>query len=385
MTILAVHNRYALRGGEDRVFEAECALLEARGHRVIRYLEDNRRIAQMSKARLLGLTLWNAGAYRELRGLIQRERPSLAHLHNTFPLLCSAALRAVRDAGIPVVETLHNFRPVCPNGLLLRSGRPCQDCIGRAFPWPGVRHGCYRGSRAATLWAALVLARRKQGGAWHDGVDGFIAVSRFAREILLKAGAPGHKLMVKPNFVHPDPGPGDGSGGYAMYVGRLSQEKGVLVLVEAWKTMGARTKLLVAGEGPLASRLREASPGGIELLGARPRAELMELLRGASLLVMPSLCYEGCPLAVLEAFAAGTPVVASDLGGLAELITPGRTGWLAPPGDANALAATLDGALSDPVARARMRQWARQEYEARYTAEVNYRRLMEIYRQVARD
>jgi glycosyltransferase involved in cell wall biosynthesis len=384
LTILAVHNRYRYRGGEDLLFDAECALLEERGHRVIRYVEDNARIASMGAARLLSATLWNRQAYRELRALIAQERPSLVHFHNTFPLLSTAALAAARDAGVPVVETLHNFRLVCVNGLLLRRGSPCEKCVGRRLPWPGVWHACYRRSRAASLWAALSLAARRLMGPWHDGVEAYIVVSRFARTVFQRAGLPERKLMLKPNFVHPDPGLGDGSGGYALYAGRLSEEKGVLVLVEAWKKLGGRTKLVIAGEGPLADRLREMASGHpIELVGARPRAEVFELLRRAAFLVAPSLCYEGCPLVVLEAFAAGTPVVASDRGGLAELVIPGQTGWLAPAGDAEALAAVLDAALTQSGLRTEMRRLARRQYEENYTAEANYRRLVEIYHRAA--
>lgn len=381
MTILLVHNRYRLRGGEDRVFDAECALLEARGHRVIRYVEDNARIAAMSRLRLAAAALWNHRAYRELRALMARERPSLVHFHNTFPLLSAAALRAARDAGVPAVETLHNYRLACPNGLLWRSGRPCRDCVGRAFPWPGVRHACYRRSRAATLAAALAIAARKVSGAWHDGVEAYIVLSSMARSVLLAAGVPERKIVVKPNFVDPDPGPGNGSGGYAVYLGRLSEEKGVRVLLEAWSRLSGAPRLIVAGDGPLAGEVRRhAGRGGVEVRGAVGQDEAYALLREAILLVVPSLCYEGCPMVVLEAFAAGTPVVASDLGGLAELVTPGSTGWLVPAGDSAALARLLEAALAHPDALASMRRQARRAYEERYTGEAGYRQLMGIYR-----
>ncbi len=387
MTILVVHNRYRFRGGEDRVFEAECALLEARGHRVIRYVEDNARIDRMSRLRLAGTVLWNGRAYRELRALIARERPSLVHFHNTFPLLSVAAFRAARDARVPAIETLHNYRLACPNGLLWRAGRPCRDCVGRWFPWPGVRHACYRGSRAATFLAALSVVARKAAGAWHDGVEAYIVLSRFARSVLLEAGLPERKVVVKPNFVDPDPGPGNGDGGYAVYLGRLSEEKGVAVLLEAWCSLRRPRRLVVAGDGPLAGEVRRLSGRcGIEAKGLVSRDVAFVLLREAAVLVAPSLCYEGCPMAVLEAFATGTPVLASDLGGLRELVSPGETGWLVNPGDAGALASALDAALADTARLRSMRRLARRVFEERYTAQANYRQLMEIYsRAVGRD
>ncbi len=380
MIILAVHNRYRYRGGEDRVFDAECALLEARGHRVIRYVEDNARIAGMSKLRLACLAVWNRRAYRELRALIGRERPTLVHFHNTFPLLSAAVLRAARDAGVPAVQTLHNYRMVCPNGLLWRGGKPCRQCVGRGFPWSGVRYGCYRRSRAATLLAALSLVARRALGAWHDEVEAYIVPSCFSRSVLAEAGLPERKIFVKPNFVDPDPGMGNGSGGYAVYLGRLSEEKGVEVLLEAWRRMRAPRRLIVAGDGPLAERVRASSgQWGIEARGPVSRDEAFSLLRGAAVLVAPSLCYESCPMAVLEAFAAGTPVVASDLGGLAELVRPGETGWPAPAGDAAALGGVLEAVLSDPSGLVALRGTARRAYLERYTAEANYRQLMAIY------
>ncbi|MCS7315452.1 MAG: glycosyltransferase [Bryobacterales bacterium] len=383
MTVLLVHNRYRFRGGEDRAFEAEGALLEAHGHRVVRYVEDNARIPGMGRVRLAWTAIWNRRAYRQLRELIRRERPSLVHFHNSFPLLSVAALCAARDEGVPAVETLHNYRLACPNGLLWRDGKPCRACLGRAVPWPGVRHGCYRRSRAATLVAALAIAARKAAGAWHDGVEAYIVPSAFARAVLLEAGLPERKLVVKPNFVYPDPGPGDGSGAYAVYLGRLSEEKGVGVLLEAWSRLRGSRRLVLAGGGPLARQVQERSgSGGIEAVGVLDRDGVAALLRGAAILVAPSLCYEVCPMAALEALAAGTPVVASELGGLTELVTPGRTGWLVPPGDAAALAGAIEAALEDPSGLRTMRREARRVYLERYTAEANYRRLVEIYSRV---
>lgn len=382
MKIIAVHNRYQVRGGEDRAFEAECALLEARGHRVVRYVADNLKIGAMGQARLLAEALWNFRAAAQLRALIERENPALVHFHNTFPLLSASILRAAMSKGVPVVRTLHNFRRVCPNGLLLRDGRPCQLCVGRGFAWPGIRYGCYRGSRSTTLVAALATAIERRVERWHDGRSAYIAVSEFARRILCQGGLPRERVTVKPNFVALDPGPGDGSGGFALYLGRLSEEKGLRVLVKAWNLLRSRSVLRIAGTGPLAGWLASQCRDGIEWLGVVPHADGLELLRRASLLVVPSLCYEGCPLVVLEAFAAGTPVVASDMGGLAELVRQGETGWLAPAGDAEGLAAVLERALADRAALSRMRRLARLSYEQRFTAEHNYRMLIEIYRQV---
>lgn len=382
MTILTLHNCYQRPGGEDQVYRAESALLEERGHRVIRFTEDNARIPSLGCVRAALTSLWNPVAAREVRRIIRRERVTVAHFHNTFPLLSASVLRAARQAGAAVVQTLHNYRLLCPNGLLFRAGGPCRLCVGRRFPWPGLRHGCYRSSRAATALAAASVLTRRLTGTWHDGVDAYIVLSEFARSLLLQSGAPADKVIVKPNFVYPDPGMGDGAGGYVLFLGRLSEEKGLRVLVKAWKMLKPATKLRIIGDGPLAGWLaRQADGDGIEWRGPLPRDQALAELRGAALLAAPSLCYEGSPLAVLEAFATGAPVAASALGGLAELVRPGLTGWLIPPGDAEAWAATLDQALSQPKLLRQMRRQARLDYEAHYSAEANYQMLLAVYRQ----
>ncbi len=379
------HNWYQRPGGEDRLFRAESELLEARGHRVIRFTEDNARIPELGRLRLARSTLWNFVAAARLGALVVKERAAVVHFHNTFPLLSASVLRAARRAGAAVVQTLHNFRLICPNGLLYRSGSPCEDCLGRAFPWPGLIHACYRSSRAATALVAGAVFARRFTGTWHDGIDAYVVLSEFARAVFERAGFPEGKLNVLPNFVYPDPGPGDGKGGYALFVGRLSEEKGIALLVEAWKMLKADAVLEVAGDGPLAGRLRGASHGAtIRWRGPLPHAEALARLRSAALLIAPSLCYEGSPLAVLESLAAGTPVVASRVGSLPELIEPERTGWLAPPGDAAALAAVLERALSDGARLAAMRPHVRRRFEECYTAESHYRALTRLYQQVAR-
>jgi len=384
VTIVMVHNWYQTPGGEDRLYRAESELLEAHGHRIIRFTDDNARIRRLGRLTLARSTLWNFAAAARLRALVARERAAVVHFHNTFPLLSASVLRAARRAGAAVVQTLHNFRLICPNGLLYRAGAPCEDCVERNLPWPGVVRSCYRGSRAATALAAAAVLARRFTGAWHDGIDAYIVLSDFARSVFQRAGFPEEKLKVHPNFVYPDPGVGHGRGGYVLFVGRLSEEKGVAVLVAAWKRLKAPAVLEIVGDGPLAPRLRSAAQSApIRWTGSLPHAEVLARLRGASLLVAPSLCYEGSPLAVLESLAAGTPVVASRIGSLPEIIEPERTGWLAPPGDVAGLADVLAHALSDCSRLARMRQEARRQYEERYTAESHYQALTRLYEQVA--
>lgn len=385
MTILMVHEFYRLRGGEDRAFLAECELLESRGHRVVRFTEDNSRIASMGRLRLLGAALWNVRAAAALRRLMRRERPQLVHFHNLFPLLSASVLRAAQQCGVAVVQTLHNFRLLCVNGLLHRRGAPCQKCVGRRLPWHGVLYGCYRRDRAASAVAAVAGFAQRRLGAWHDGIDAYIVLSEFARAVLQRGGLPAERLHVRPNFVTPDPGLGDGGGGYVLYLGRLSEEKGLKVLLEAWKMLASPASLRIAGEGPLEAWVRSQTDERIRYLGALPHDAALEQLRRALLLAVPSTCYEGSPLAALEALAVGTPLLASRIGSLPELVEPGRTGWLAPPGDAASWAEVLAEALSDRDRLVRMRAGARSVYQSRYDGEAAYASLMEIYRRVLRD
>ncbi len=376
-----IHNHYQQVGGEDQVFAAEAGLLEAHDHRVLRYTMHNDQVASLNPLTLARSTVWNGEVYRELRALIRRERPQVAHFHNTFPLISPAAYYASKAEGVPVVQTLHNYRLLCPNALFFRDGRPCEDCLGKPIPWPGVVHACYRGSRAASGAVAAMLTAHRGLGTWTRTVDVYIALTEFVRQKFIQGGIPAEKIVVKPNFVHPDPGLGGGRGEYALFVGRLSPEKGVDTLLAGWEQLGGRVPLKIVGDGPLASRVAEATQKlrGVEWLGRQPGERVLALMKEARILLLPSLWYENLPMVVIEAYAAGLPVVGSDLGSVAALIDPGRTGLHFRSEDPEDLTVQVEWALTHPTELARMRREARAEFEAEYTAEKNYWRLMEIY------
>ena len=313
MKVALVHNRYQQHGGEDAAVAAEAALLEAHGHRVVRYTLDNDGIARLGRARLVRATLWNDAAHGELRELLGAARPAVAHFHNTFPLVSPAAYYAARDAGVPVVQTLHNFRLVCPNALLYRDGHPCEECVGRAVPWPGVVHACYRQSRAASAVTAAMLATHRALGTWQNAVDVYIALTNFARAKFIEGGLPAERLAVVPNFLAADPGAGSHAGRFALFVGRLSPEKGLGTLLTAWRALAGALPLKIVGSGPLEATLDRTVPG-TEWLGRQSAENVLALMREAAFLVVPSECYEGMPMAVVEAFASGLPVVASGHG-----------------------------------------------------------------------
>ncbi len=377
MRILTAHNYYLEPGGEDQVFRSEAHLLEDRGHAVLRHSVDNRRAIGMSRLRIAASAVWNRSSGHEFRSLMAAHRPEVVHFHNTFPLLSPACYDAAREGGAAVIQTLHNYRLLCPGALLERGSGPCESCVGRQLAWPGILHGCYRSSRAATAALAGMTAVHGAAGTWSRAVDVYVALTRFARARFVEGGLPAAKIVVKPNFVWPDPGRGAGRGGYALFAGRMSEEKGLATLAAAWKLLDGAPPLKAAGDGPLAGTLTGVP--GVEWLGRRTREDVFGLMQEASFLVFPSLCYEGLPMAVLEAFACGLPVIASRRGAMAEVVEDGRTGLLFRPSDAADLAATVAWAATHPTELSRMRREARAEFESRYTAGLNYQALIEIY------
>jgi glycosyltransferase involved in cell wall biosynthesis len=389
MKILSVHNTYQKPGGEDQVFAQEGELLRNHGHQVLLYQASNDEVNGVNPLVLLGNTIWNRQKYEDLRGLLRRERPDVMHVHNTFPVISPAAYYAANAEGVPVVQTLHNYRLLCPSATFFRDGRVCEDCLGHSIPLPGVRHSCYRGSRMATAATAAMLATHNLKHTWSKAVSAYIALTGFARDKFIEGGFPAGKIFVKPNYLQSDPGQGEGNGHYALFVGRLTPEKGISTLLDAWRQIGSALPLQIAGDGPVAPEVEKAAAesDSITWLKWVPRAEILERMKKASVLILPSTWYEGFPMIIAEAFAVGLPVIASNLGSMATIVDHQRTGLHFLPGDAGDLAEKVRWFLDHPDLTARMRADARREYEARYTAETNYRLMMEIYQKLvpARD
>jgi len=378
MKILVAHNAYQQRGGEDEVVDAEVALLRRHGHEVRTLLRHNDELRSIPRAMAAMQTFGSGRTRREVQVEIDNFRPAVVHVHNWFPLLSPSLHRTCAQAGVPVVQTLHNFRLACPQATFLRDGRICEDCLGRA-PWPAVRHACYRGSRAQTAVLAGTLMLHRALGTWHD-VSVFVALNEFCRRKFAQAGLPVQRFAVKPNFVAA-PLPADERRSGFLYVGRLAEEKGLNVLAAAWAGTGGDALLRVVGEGPASSAL-DALPH-VERLGRLPAAAVQQHMAQARALVLPSTCIESHPRTLVEAFAAGLPVIASRLGALAELVQEGETGLLFDPSDAAALADRLCWAEAHPHEMARMGRRAREVYEAEYTPERNHALLMDIYGRAA--
>jgi glycosyltransferase involved in cell wall biosynthesis len=380
MKVLLCHNYYQQPGGEDLSFAAEAALLRSAGHDVTTFTVHNDTINDMGRLAVACKTLWNGETAAAVRAVIRRERPDVMHCTNTFPLLSPSIYHAARAEGVPVVQSLRNYRLMCPNALFLRGGRVCEDCMGKGCAWPSVRHRCYRGSRTASAVVALMLLLHRLLGTWRRAVDLYFTPTEFARRKYIQGGLPAGRIAVKPNFLESDPGAGTGAGRFALFVGRLSEEKGIDVMLDAWRHLDAPIPLKVIGDGPLAPRVQEAArrDARIEWLGRRSPAEVLAWMGDAATVIVPSTWYETFGRTVIEAYARGTPVVASRIGALAELVRDGPTGRLVEPGRPEALAAGVQSLLRAPDPD-EIRRECRKEFLSRYTGEINLRMLLALY------
>ena len=369
--VLLVHNTYQHRGGEDTVVEAEAELLRAHGHAVQLYQRDNHEVDGQPRWRLARDTLWSARSAAEIRAAVAAFAPDIIHVHNSFPLVSPVVFWVADALRLPVVQTLHNFRLICPQAMLLRDGRVCEDCVGHV-PWRAALHRCYRGSAAQSAVTAGMVQFHRALGTWQRKVTLYIALNAFCRDKFIEGGLPADRLRIKPNFIDlPAPaaaGPRSG----LLFAGRLSHEKGLGVLAGA-----LRQTVRVAGSGPDAALL-DGLPG-VTRLGALPGDELMREMGRASALLLPSIWYENFPRTLVEAYACGLPVIASRLGALASLVHEGRTGLLFEAGDAADLARKLQWTAAHPGEMARMGLQARALYEQELTGQANYEALRRIY------
>ncbi len=332
LSVLVIHNHYQRPGGEDVVVQAEIDLLRRAGHRVLQFTQDNAILANctpLRKAALFLTTTWNRTAYSKIRHLIDKERPDIAHCHNLLPQISPAAYYACKAAGVPVVQTLHNYRWFCPAGTFFHNGRICEDCT-RSLVY-AVKQGCYRGSRLQTATVAMMLAFHGHRETWTRTVDAYIALNEFSRSFFVHLGLPNKKIHVKPNFLGQHPGRRAALGDYAVFVGRLSPEKGVLEMLRTWLKL-PHIPLVVVGDGPLYDNalgmVRRSGSTHIRLLGHRSAEETQGQMAGARFLVFPSRWYEPFGMALIEAAAAGVPAIAARIAGIPELVIENQTGLL---------------------------------------------------------
>jgi glycosyltransferase involved in cell wall biosynthesis len=384
MKILLVHNKYQLAGGEDTVVAQERQLLEDHNHVVVPYSRSNEDVSAMDrlqKATMPINAVWSRSSLKEFSALVEQEQPDVIHVHNTHYMMSPAIYYATDK--IPIVQTLHNYRLMCPSAVFYRDNHVCEDCLGKFFALPGVMHKCFRESRAQSLIVAANTAFHRAIHTWDKRIHAYIALTDFMQDKLVSGGLPAQKIHVKPHFVQ-DPGvqktsPGD----YFLYVGRLSDEKGILDLIQAFATLPSHIPLKVAGTGPLEPKIlaQIESQGikSIELLGNQSHDRVLTLMRSARALIFPSVCYETFGMAIIEAFSIGLPVIGSDLGSRDTLIQKKQAGIVYETGNIAQLSEKALWAWDHPNEMLEMGRKARQVYLQQYTPDVNYRRLMEIY------
>ncbi len=381
-----VHNRYQQFGGEDAVFQAESELLRRHGHEVYLYERSNAEINQynfLEKQRHILQMDWSKKTYNEIQGILKGFAADICHVYNTFFMVTPAVYYACRDAKVPVVQSLYNYRLMCANALFLREGRHCEECLHHSR-WRGVKYGCYKGSKLFTALVVRMLNKHWQKGTWNQLIDGYITATEFSRRKHGEAGIPAEKVTVKPHFYENQNGRRENDQGYALYIGRISAEKGVRVLLRAWTSL-PDVPLKIIGEGPLLTEIKESvaqeNLKRVQVLGYCSDEDYIRHLKSAACVVVPSICHDNFPRTIVEAFSYGVPVIASRLDGIKEYIAEGRTGLLFETGNAADLAKQLQKFLNDKKRMAFMGQEARREYESHYTPGRNYEYLMKIYEQ----
>ena len=391
MKIILVHNLYRQAGGEDVVFRSEKRLLERAGHTVVPFIRSNAELNDrtlVDRIYIASRMIWSRETRGSFAALLDAERPDLVHVHNTFMAISPSIYSACSERSIPVVQTLHNFRLLCPASSFFRSGVVCEECVDQNL-LHSIIHGCYRNSSGATGAVALMLTVHRALGTWNRSVTRYIALTNFAREKFVRAGFPADKFVVKPNFADPDPGEKRGVGEYALFIGRIDETKGTRVLLEAWKRLGGEFPLEIVGDGPdrqwMEAQVRQLRLSGVTFRGRLSHTDAVEAVKGARFTIVPSTWYEGFPMCIAESFACGTPVLCSRLGGMSEIVDDGVTGLHFSPADPQDLAEKAEWAWTHPLELASMGRSARRKYESEYTAEKNYSLLVEIYKQSMTD
>lgn len=383
MRILLINNYYQLAGGESACFEAERNLLQQFGHEVVTYTRHNNELNDLTLWETPGTaiqTIWARDSYQAIVQIITEHKPDIAHFTNFFPLISPSAYYACQRNGVPVVQSLHNYRLLCPAATFYRDGYSCEKCLKKRVPWPGVLHRCYRDSLNQSLTAAAMLSFHNFRKTWSIAVNRYIAISEFSKQKFIEGGLLAEKISVKPNYIDPVPDQIVGKSDYALFVGRLVPEKGIMTLLEAWA--GIPFTLKVVGDGPLFFNLSfKFQSQNIKFLGWQPHDHVIELMQQARFLVFPSEWYELMPMTILEAMACGLPVVGVQFGVMEELIVEMETGRLFKPGDHEDLHRKIKWMLNHPLETAKMGVKSRTTFEEKYTAVPNYQRLISIYLQ----
>ena len=386
LSVLCVHNRYIQPGGEDQVFESETQLLAENGVRVEKVEEQTTYPGGLvRKIEAAVDCVWSRSWHQKFKTILRDTQPDVVHIHNFFSVISPSVYYACREAGVPVVQTLHNYRLACPAASFYRDGKICEECLDRG-PFHAVRYGCYRDSKLATAALAAMLEVHRKKNTWTEMVDCYVALTEFAKKKMIQGGLPAEKIRVKPNFVLPDPGPRAGNGDYALFVGRLVDLKGIGTLIKAWSKLPPSLPLVIAGDGPFRPEMEKLISDfkliNVEYRGRLSRPQTLATMKGARFLMFPSEWYEGFPVTIAESFACGVPVLASRLGSMQEIVEDHRSGLHFTPGDPADIAEKVQWAWSHSEKTSTMGLAARAEFEAKYSAKQNFGMLTDIYESV---
>jgi glycosyltransferase involved in cell wall biosynthesis len=386
LRVLQMHNHHASLGGAMEVLSHDRELLVAAGHEVEQLTLPAADELGLSPLRAGAKAVWNREAARETTARVRSFRPDVVHVHTPFPLLSPAVFRAAKRAGVPTVVTLHSFRFSCVTATCYRDGHTCEDCVGRRVKWPAVQHRCYHDSALGSGALALSLLTHRVAGTFDNDIDRYLALTSFARDLMIRDGYPAAKILVKPNSVADSAplGRPDLSTPYVFFAGRLIDIKGVRTLLEAWRgvtTPGLR--LVIAGDGELRDVVESAAASDqrIEWRGWVDEDTVTRLMSGAVVTVVPSEWYEaGPPLTLIRSLSVGTPVLASDLENISKELLEDGAGWSFPTGRPIDLTETINCVTSHPDTAGRTRQRARASFEERYSPTADIRRLEGVYR-----
>jgi glycosyltransferase involved in cell wall biosynthesis len=382
MKILFVHNFYQIAGGEDAVYKNEMDLLKENGNEVIEYTVDNASIISLcDKIGVMFSTIFSFSQYKKIKRVLKDNSPDVVHVHNYFPLISPAVFYACKKMNVPVVHTLHNYRAVCPTALLMHDGKVCEKSI-KYSAWWAVKNKVYRDSLIGSFILTCMVEFHKKLGTWQKQVNCFIALTQFAKNKYIEAGWPKHKISIKPNFIE-DPFKGEVTinkqGGYAIYVGRLSDEKGIDLILKAWENVDFPLKVI--GAGPLQEIVESSKCSNIEYLGLQQKEDVLNLVKNADFMVMASTWYEGFPMVLVEAMACGTCSLVPNLGSMAEVIQDHKSGLHFVGGNLDDFMNKVNCLVNNPDKTKVMGNNAREIYLKQYTADKNYHLLYEIYQQ----
>lgn len=383
MKILFIHNKYQFKGGEDTTLEMEASLLRSKDHTVQILEFNNDQLGSLSSKITSGIrAFYNLQSAKQLKQVIAEFAPDVIHIHNLFFRASPSILYAAKKMRIPVVMTVQNYRFLCANALLLREQKVCELCVHKTFPLDGIRHKCYRSSYLESALVTSITGIHKLLHTWHQKVDLYISPSSFLKSKLQHSSArfPDEKVVVKPNFIHDLQMDETSREDYFLFVGRTSEEKGIQTLLSAFAA-NPHLKLVIAGDGPLKNNViaQAAQSPNIKYLGLQTKEQVLSLMRKCKALLFTSIWYEGLPLTIIEAFSVGTPIIASKLGAMTEMIEDGHNGYHFEAGDANDLVQKIQKLLNDEVPYHEFSANARNSYLKKYHPEVHYASIIRIY------